>query len=199
MQVPNMTKKLIAILCTALLTFGCTSTSVGLNYYVFNAPSSALPAARETNLTVAVESITLADYLRQSSLVMQVDEHKLYFSSQDLWAEGLQGAIQKALLADLNSSGRTLFIASGRETKPTYQASLNLQIDHLLVTNNSTVVMSGNYIVADPSDKTLINQPFFVELVLEEDGFAHAVVQQRMLVSQLAEQIQAAVSTLVIQ
>lgn len=199
MQVPNMTKKLIAILCTALLTFGCTSTSVGLNYYVFNAPSSALPAARETNLTVAVESITLADYLRQSSLVMQVDEHKLYFSSQDLWAEGLQGAIQKALLADLNSSGRTLFIASGRETKPTYQASLNLQIDHLLVTNNSTVVMSGNYIVADPSDKTLINQPFFVELALEEDGFAHAVVQQRMLVSQLAEQIQAAVSTLVIQ
>ncbi|NCP66285.1 MAG: hypothetical protein GW763_10125 [Paraglaciecola sp.] len=194
-----MTKKLITVLCTALLTFGCTSTSVGLNYYVFNAPSSALPAARETNQTVAVDAIVLADYLRQSSLVMQIDEHKLYFSSQDLWAEGLQGAMQKALLADLNSSGTTLFIAGGRDTQPTYQASLSVQIDHLLVTNNSTVMLSGHYDVADLSDNTLINQAFFVELALEEDGFAHAVVKQRMLVSQLAKQIQTAVSALVIQ
>jgi uncharacterized protein len=199
MPMHNMNKRLIAVLCTTLLSFGCTSTSPGLNYYVFNAPSSVLPAHRDINQTVVLEAIVLADYLRQSSLVMQVAEHKLYFSSQDLWAEGLQGSIQKALLSDLNASGNTLYVASSRENNKANQASVNLQIDHLLVTNKGTVMISGQYSISDLQAKPLLNTPYIIELPLQEDGFAHAVVQQRILVSQLANKIQADLSALVIQ
>ena len=180
---------LLSVLLMTLMA--CSSKPLNLNYYVLSTPQAAVPNQHSVSrVQIILQPILLADYLKQSSLVMQIAEHQMYFSRQDIWAERLDKAIQKTLLEDLNRSQHAQFRAYPGLAGESNTLSLTVQIDYFHPTFNSTVVSAGRYWIVDPSSQQSLEKTFYLSLKLTQDGYAHAVEKQRELLQLLANEIQ---------
>lgn len=179
---------LLSLLITGLSA--CSSKPVDMNYYLLS-PAQAVMPNSQANKTqqVKVNRIVLADYLKQSSIVMQINDNQMYFSRQNLWAESLENAISNALLSELNQSSTTQFNSHQISDNKTISAVLTLHIEHFHATDKSTVLSSGRYWLFEPNSQQTIEKPFYFSLPLEHDGFPHAISQQRLLLNLLAKDI----------
>ena len=168
----------------------CSSKPLDVNYYVLS-PPRAVEQLGDTNKTqqVTVNKIVIADYLKQSSIAMQIGENKMYFSRQDVWAESLQGAISNAMLGDLNQSPNTQYHNDQRPDSNVTGTTLTLHIEHFHATDKSTVIASGRYWLVNQGNELKIAKPFFFSLALEQDGYSHAITKQRQLLRLLAQDI----------
>jgi len=196
--------KILAIcLCMALLV-GCTSKPLSVRYYLLHTPENNLPnTADKTKPTAVLQLLNVADYLRQTNLVMQIDQHELYYSRQDVWAEKLESSFYKALLQDLNTSGHQNYVASSAPEAIDATTSISIQLAHFHATDKSTVVSSGRYWLSGSNQQieqnknlTSSSHVFFFESQLKQDGYAHAVEQLRTLVTSLATQIEKDIAAL---
>ena len=180
------------LLCVLLMILtACSSKPLNLNYYLLSTPQAAAPSQHSVaQPQIILQPVLLADYLKQSSLVMQIAEHQMYFSRQDIWAERLDKAIQKTLLEDLNRSQHAQFRAYPGLSGESDTLSLTVQIDYFHPTFNSTVVSAGRYWIVDPAGQHSLEKPFYLSLKLTQDGYAHAVEKQRELLQLLATEIQ---------
>jgi uncharacterized protein len=184
-----------------IIVFGlvaCSSPAPKVSYYLLYTPlplndsESQIPK----NKKIVLNKIVLANYLKQSNLVMQINQNQMYFARQDVWAESLESSIFNALLADLNQNSTIQFnsvLAPNIEQKRT---ELTVQFDHFHATDKSTVVGSGHFWINLPTSNEVIETPFFFSLPLQEDGFSHAVLQQRELLHLLALNIQQVIDQL---
>lgn len=181
-----------------LLLGGCSSNSgTQLNHYFLQPPGQAAPALPATEVRgpiVVLQKLRLANYLQQPSLVLQLKQHELYYSMQDLWAEPLQQGFSKALLMELNQgTGTRRYVSYQSPGNDDHSLSLAVQLDHFLATDESQVVASGEFwLLQGAQDSVLYQQRFHYRLGLRQDGYHHAVSQLRQLVSQLAADIDAA-------
>jgi len=196
--------KIVTIcICMALL-ISCTSKPLSVRYYLLHTPENKVPNTSDEAKPIAVlQLLNVADYLRQSSLVMQVDQHELHYSRQDVWAEKLQSSFYKALLQDLNATGQRNYVASSSPNAAHAVTAITVKLEHFHATDTSTVVSSGRYWLSinDPNaakNKNLATSShlFFFESELKQDGYAHAVEQLRTLVTNLARQIEQDIATL---
>jgi len=192
----------------------CTSNPLSVRYYLLHTPDNKVSSttlettaikttAVKTKPITVLRLLDVADYLRQSSLVMQVNQHELYYSRQDVWAEKLHSSFYKALLQDLNTSGQRYYVASSSPNAINAVAAITVKLEHFHSTDASTVVSSGRYWLSanDPqTDKNKdLNQSshsFFFESQLKQDGYAHAVAQLRTLVVSLSQQIETDIAAL---
>ncbi|WP_340680408.1 ABC-type transport auxiliary lipoprotein family protein [Paraglaciecola sp.] len=183
-------KHLLLSLLVAGLS-ACSSKPLDVNYYVLSPPQPVLQS-NQNNYTkqVKLNKILLADYLRQSSIALQVDDNKMHFSRQDVWAESLDMAILNALLMDLNQNTNTSFSSYLSPDNQADSTTLTLQIEHFHATDKSTVVSSGRYWLFDPVKQQKFESPFYFSLSLQQDGYSHAISQQRQLIRLLADKIQ---------
>jgi uncharacterized lipoprotein YmbA len=182
------------ILITLLLTLmgtACTSAPQTVHYYLLHTPSlQQTDNSHSGKPTVALKTIVVADYLRQSSLVLQLNQHELYYSRQDVWAESLQSSFTKALLQDLNHSTPLSYISALAPSGP-ISDQVSIKLEHFHITHNASVVASGHYWLTN-NDSPLassFSKTFFFERPLQEDGYEHAVQQLRKLVTALAQQL----------
>ncbi|MDU0354730.1 ABC-type transport auxiliary lipoprotein family protein [Paraglaciecola aquimarina] len=185
-------KTLLTLLCACLLC-ACSSAPLHVHYYhldMAQKPNNALEqSASETVLVLPIE---LAEYLQSSSLVMQIEQHQLYYSSNHMWAEQLSTGIYKSLLADLNSRGIAYFISNKTPQHKLANTHLKLIINHFHSTDTSKVLAAGRYSLFKKNHKQgMITKPFYFELELHKDGYAHSVQQLRNLITLIAEQIKA--------
>ena len=201
--------KIVTIcLCIALLS-SCTSKPLSVRYYLLHTPENKVSNTTletkhiKTKPIAVLQSLDVADYLRQSSLVMQVDQHELYYSRQDVWAEKLQSSFYKALLQDLNATGQRNFVASSSPNATHAAAAITIKLEHFHATDSSTVVSSGRYWLSVNNPQTAKNNDlatsshtFFFESQLKQDGYAHAVEQLRTLVVDLSKQIEKDIAAL---
>jgi uncharacterized lipoprotein YmbA len=190
--------KTITFIFFGLLLVSCTSEPLDVRYYLLHTPSQPIKTtADQANLPIVlVQKIKLADYLRQSSMSMQIGQHEMYYSRQDVWAETLQSSFQKALLQDLNISTQHLYTHNFTPNTAQTMANIELKLEHFHATDDSTVITSGQYWITPTTSKNTQNvsansivQNFYFELTLEEDGYPHAVKQLRKLVTMLSKQI----------
>ena len=196
-------KIVMICLCMALLS-SCTSNPLSVRYYLLHTPDNNVShTVDDSKPTVVLQLINVADYLRQSSLVMQLGQHELHYSHQDVWAEKLQASFYNALLRDLNVTGQQNYIASSSPNVPLAMASIAITLEHFHATDVSTVVSSGQYWLSQ--NNTLTNQgknvattrhSFFFESELKQDGYSHAVKQLRTLITRLAKQIEKDIAAL---
>lgn len=179
------------LLLSGLLACGAQPQQ-SVNYYLLYTPSQQADAVTFSAKAkkVWLNKVVVADYLKQSSLTMQVNENQMYFSRQDVWAESLDSAIYKALLTDLNKDAKRQFVGDAGNGAGKIQPSVTVQFDYFHATDQSTVIASGHYRINLPAGEDPIEKPFFLTLPLSEDGYAHAVSQQRKLIPLLAQQIQ---------
>lgn len=200
----QISMKILAICLCMTLLVGCTSKPLSVRYYLLHTPENNLPNTADKTKPIAVlQLLNVADYLRQTSLVMQVDQHELYYSSQDVWAEKLESSFYKALLQDLNTSGQRSYVASSAPEEIDATTSISIQLAHFHATDKSTVVSSGRYWLSGSNQQieqnknlTSSSHVFFFESQLKQDGYAHAVEQLRTLVTSLATQIEKDIAAL---
>ncbi|MEP1449240.1 MAG: ABC-type transport auxiliary lipoprotein family protein [Paraglaciecola sp.] len=189
-------KAITIFLC--LLLLGCTSEPLNVRYYLLHTPLNTVnPLSDKTKPVAVLQPLKIADYLRQSSLVLQVDDHELHFSRQDVWAETLQSAFYNALLQDLNSTGQRNYLTSSAPEATVATMAIQVQLDHFHATDTSKVVSSGRYwLTANhanvSSNKMLATSAhsFYFESELTQDGYSHGVKQLRKLIGKLANQIE---------
>jgi uncharacterized lipoprotein YmbA len=196
--------KIIITSLFLVLLSSCTSKPLMVKYYLLHTPkNNILHTSIQAKPVVILQIVDVAEYLNKLSLVMQVDKHELYYSRQDVWAEKLQSSFYKALFEDLNATGLRHYVLHNSPNTVLASSSIKVKLAHFHVTNTSSVVTSGRYWLSltEPraaENKKLVtsSHPFFFESVLKQDGYAHAVEKLRMLINDLAKQIEKDIAAL---
>ncbi|WP_299073584.1 ABC-type transport auxiliary lipoprotein family protein [uncultured Paraglaciecola sp.] len=196
--------QLRSVFLCLLLLCSCTSAPVNIHYYLLHTPESHPISINDASKpTAALQPLSIADYLQQSSLVMQVNQNQLHYARQDLWAETLQSSFYKALLQDLNTYGQRNYMPYTPPYSAQTEVTISVQLDHFHVTDTSSVISSGRYTLSNPSSKDGNNRntarsshAFYFESELTQDGYAHAVEQLRSLVVLLSKQIEEDIAAL---
>ncbi|MFT2092956.1 membrane integrity-associated transporter subunit PqiC [Paraglaciecola sp. 2405UD69-4] len=179
-------KRFINLVTLVLLT-SCTSAPLSVNYYLLHTPTPIASEAISKKTQIYFSSLSIADYLHQKSLVIQISQHELHFSRQDLWAEDLKQSFYKALKHDLNLSSGNQY----GSTSPFSENELILKVnlEHFNITNEASVISSGTYRIQD--NNKWLDKPFYVSAPLLKNGYPHAVTQLRSTIETLAKQINA--------
>ena len=181
----------LALSLTALLS-ACSSNAPALNYYTLGGSETVRVASVDAALPALVlESLTLAEYLEQSGLVLQHGPHQLQVSRNHLWAENLDVAVPEVLLSSLQAASTEYrYFLRGRDFVPAANYSLRLHLDAFHATDAGDVVASGRYQVIDvEGSREIINRQFNFSEELQRDGYAQVVSQLRVLLQQLAGSI----------
>lgn len=186
----------IGATCFSLLGLvGCAGspTKTAYSYYLLaSTPAqSIINKAEADRPLVIIKPIHLAKFLEQPGIVMQITPHQFQPARTHLWGESLDEGIQKALLQDLKAI-HSNYTVRGEHHWITGQArfQLQLKIDQFQVTNDSTVVISGNYWIIDaPAKIVFLNRDFSFQTELTENGYEHAVAKLRNLIRQLSLQL----------
>ncbi len=191
---PNFIRYLSTIAATVLVISltSCSSSSKipsETNYYLLNNQQTTQTAVNISK-TVAVKVLELPTYLHQPHLVMQLNKHQLHYARFDMWAEPLQVGFTKALLSDLNQNNNGIEYVTD-EFQPDKQSATKVivRVDYFHPSSASKVTLSGVFWRENIDKKIMERQAFSFELLLNEDGYTHAIAQMRQLVSMMSESI----------
>ena len=185
----NITFSLITV---TLLLFSCAQAPTPkVSYYLLNAPEHNLAGDNEQTVVggehkvagdhkIILDNVILPQYLKQSSIVMLMNENQLHYARYHLWGESLQQGITKLIKQALTITNK--------------QQSLHLtiEIDHFYPTDQTNVILSGRYWLSMTEAEVKNNQYVFnfaFKQALKADGYGQAVKQMHVLIKQLAAQI----------
>ena len=185
----------LSILALATLIVSLTSCSssseipLETNYYLLNSEYKAIKSLN-IKKTVTVEVLELPAYLHQPHLVMQLNTHQLHYARFDMWAEPLQTGFTKALISELNLNNKNIqFVTSEFKPNDNNLDKLVIRVDYFHPSTESKVILSGVFWRENNEEEYKAQQPFYFESLLNEDGYTHAVVQMRQLVSLMSASV----------
>jgi uncharacterized lipoprotein YmbA len=182
----------LALSTLVVFLSSCSSNSdipLETNYYLLNSQNLAKNLVN-INKTVVVEVLELPAYLDQPQLVMQLNKHQLHYARFDEWAEPLQAGFTKALINDLNLNNNSIqFVTDELKSNKKSADKLIMRIDYFHPSTASKVVLSGVFWTENNKSQNIIQQQFSFELLLNEDGYTHAVAQMRRLVSMMSASV----------
>ena len=188
--------KRLLLICSGLIALAsCATPSPSLNYYLLDSGvgSTSIVGTAEQNKNerlVLVGDVTLGEFLRQSSLLVELDDNEMHFAMNHVWPEPLVEQIPKVLLKDLRRSNTEFHFE--RETSEWFGKevySVKIQIDQFHPNAKQEVVMSGRYWVTDIGSGQTKEKDFFLSDTLTEDNYGHAIVKMRRLITVLSESL----------
>ena len=191
---PNFIRHLSILALTTLIVSltSCSSSSkipLETNYYLLNSEYKAIKSLN-IKKTVTVEVLELPAYLHQPHLVMQLNTHQLHYARFDMWAEPLQTGFTKALISELNLNNKNIqFVTSEFKPNDNNLDKLVIRVDYFHPSTESKVILSGVFWRENNEEEYKAQQPFYFESLLNEDGYTHAVVQMRQLVSLMSASV----------
>jgi len=182
-------KILLVSLMIALLA-ACSSTPTAINYYLLDGAitySDNTPKPKSEGI-VLLKKLDLAAYLQNANLPLLQYDHQVRYANHSAWAEPVQQGIKRALISDFNhlSTHQLVLDTMPNSDKSDYQ--LQIALDHFSATDAGDVLLVGNYWLSKDGD-VLTKQGFNFKQTLENDGFNQSVLQQRLLLKQLATMI----------
>lgn len=189
MQILRSTLSILPLLA---LLLGCSSAPTNIKYYELNTVvTPPLAANHKPKEAIMVMALQVPDYLRQSKLVLRTAPHEMHFSANHVWAQIPEKEFYTALITDLNAIAASHSFLSHRRpvTVHDINTQLFLEITHFYPTENAEVLLSGYWELSAMSPPGQTAQSFNLVLPLKQDGYPHAVAQQRHLISRLAEHI----------
>ena len=180
----------IPVLITAGLIGGCAKPPIAENHYyslVLEATDGRTPPEPvETIARVDVVAVTLPDFLKSRSLVLQVNSNEVTHAGQHHWGEPLDFGIRKVLAWDLSAALPTLDVVPGPGRDA--DCSLTLEFDRFHASNDARVLVSGRYTWAHGD--TVLRQEFDVSQVQYGDGYTSAVARMRKAIKDLSQELQ---------
>ncbi|MFT5757896.1 MAG: putative lipoprotein YmbA [Alteromonadaceae bacterium] len=193
-RVPNFIRYLSALAACILvvLVSSCSSNSpapLETHYYLLHS-QHVVKASVSIHKTVTVKVLELPAYLHQPHLVMQLNKHQLHYARFDMWAEPLQTGFTKALINDLNQNNNNIqFVTEELQPGEKNENTLRVRVDYFHPSTASKVILSGVFWLENNVDNRLVEQPFSFELLLNEDGYTHAISQMRQLVTMMSASV----------
>lgn len=184
-----MTKTALSLLM-AMAIAGCSSKPVTMNYYLLHETAQTAEIQDITNWPVIeLRSLTLPDYLKQQSLIVQLSSSELHFSPQHLWSEPFEQGFAQALKDNLANTHKIRLHTQSVWTNATQSGYiLDISIEDFIPSHNGMVILRGTYRLGrSPQSGKIVE--FAFNSPLNKDGFAHSVEQMRELVTKLANQI----------
>jgi len=168
----------------------CASETVPVNYYLLTS-NSAQGVTQQTlgnKPAVVLDSVEVANYLRQSGIVMQTADTQVQISKRHLWAETLDVALPKFLFQELQKQSDDFnFYLKNSDFIPRTDYRLLVHIDSFQANDNGEVICSGRYqIISQTNDELAVTVDFNFKRALENDGYDHAIEQLRSLVGEIA-------------
>lgn len=182
-------RSLFIIIIGIMLT-ACSSSPVKVSYYLLDQDTSVYKNnnALEKRPQLSITRVKLSNYLTQSQLAILQDNNQIYYASQHLWAESLYSNVRRSLVNDLNSQSHYQVRLSGDPSSSVDGYQLDIQIDHLVATDQSNVILAGKYWILK-GGKIVSFRDFYLTKALTESGFNHSITQQRQLLRLLADDI----------
>ncbi|AWL12146.1 hypothetical protein HMF8227_01673 [Saliniradius amylolyticus] len=181
--------KSLSLVFMAGLLMACTSAPQSVNYYSLSQASASMDGAGKTDAEalIVLSRPQLADYLRQSFLVMQTGPHQLHFARQHVWAQNLASSIEQVLVQHLNHTmDNTAVLTTSDPRAPQVPSRLQVEIEHLLPSADGHVNLKARYWFTGPDGQTQAHS-FNHQLPLNDAGYAHAVQQMHSALTKLAE------------
>ncbi len=132
--------------------------------------------------------IRLPAYLHTQSIALQTAANRIESAHRHFWAEPLDDAIAKVLVAGIEQShgGIAIERQAGRWT-PVPACRLRVEFDAFHPTHDGRVRVSGRYWIA--TGETMSRRNFDQSATLASDGYAHAVDALRSSLDSLSAQI----------
>lgn len=162
-------------------------------YYRLNDVAPVAIRAPANAQTVVIDRVGVADFLRQTGLVLQTGNNELQISRQHRWAESLEQALPRSLQSQLQNqtqSYRVLLKGSDFISRADY--ALRIQIDSFHLLGNGEALLAGQYqLVDEAAQAELKADSFRLVADLQQDGYPHAVQQLQGLLVTLATRINA--------
>jgi len=193
-----MKHTLVFAIFSIFLFSACSSNNTPkTQYYLLNSPTSVTESntgtknSNKKSQDVTITLLELPDYLKQPNLVLQLSSHQLHYSNFHMWAEPLQRSIVHALAHDLNNfKSQYHFITPLTANEINTDTSLVVNISAFHVTHQSQAILVGSYWLQEESMKGKVtDNAFKLTVVLDDNGYPHAVEQMRKAVTQLADEI----------
>jgi len=188
--------RLLLIISGLIILASCATSSPSLNYYLLDSGDASTTIVgsvgqnKKSERLILVGDVTLGEFLRQSSLLVELDDNEMHFAMNHVWAEPLVEQIPKVLLKDLRRSNTEFHFE--RETSEWFGKevySVKIQIDQFHPNARQEVVMSGRYWVTDIGSGQTKEKDFFLSDTLTEDNYGHAIVKMRRLITVLSESL----------
>ena len=179
-------QKLILIISLALVLAGCASTSSekpSISYYLLD-EAQTLPLEVDTNRSVAIDQVVMAEYLSLPNLILKEANHRITLANYHLWAEPLGPSIKRAITSDLKALQPTILFVDRCAACDT----INLHVDHFYPEELGDVVFSGRYTIKRVNG-SLENYPFSLRSSLTTNGYPAAVRAMREQIRTLAQTI----------
>ncbi|MEP1743699.1 MAG: ABC-type transport auxiliary lipoprotein family protein [Kangiellaceae bacterium] len=170
---------------------GCGSPAIKTHFYTLSkqAVKTQLIDSQQASNLIVIENIHLADYLRQSGIVVKESGSRLQISSNHRWAESLDGALSRSLRSEMESKldNHRIELVNSR-WQALAKFTIKLEIAQFEVDNlNGNAVHSGRYWILNDKGVLIGQRRFNLTLILNNNGFEHAVKQLQNSVIQLAE------------
>lgn len=180
----------ILILVGSLLLTACSSATLQPpKYYVLSGQPASVSQLSVDDSDIEVKSVILAEYLKSSNMVLQVSEHELFFSTNNLWAEPLQVGIEKTL--------NNYLATPAQHSKNVL--SLVVQIDYFHTIDQDSVILAGRYWLENSAGDRVLTMPFSLSEPLNGSGYSYAVARMSGLLKLLAEDVQQKANALMAQ
>lgn len=183
-------KTLLIIICLGLAA--CASVPE-TKYYVLSTPSQvteAPPGNTQDQAVVGLWHVTLADYLKQSGLVLQTDTHQIRPANYHRWGEPLDRGIRRSLGQHLAANLPGYRIEPSLEDIRQMDYRLDVEVERFHGTESGEVEFSGRWTVyaRETGARVASNRFRFVDS-LQEFGYSAMIAMQSSQLGQLGESI----------
>lgn len=103
--------KLNCIYLTMVLSFlflvGCTRTSPPTTLYTLGVDPVVDDAGAESDISIGVDRVVIADYLKRTNLLVRETDYKLNVSNSNRWAGSLEDELNTAIAINLGKAAHT--------------------------------------------------------------------------------------------
>lgn len=185
--------RICIFLTVCFFVFGCTTPSKTTSFYTLNEPEKPENVTYQVSnqKMLLIERISLADYLRQSGIVVKNTNNKVSLSSNHRWAEGLESSLSRVIRSQLEHK-LSHFRVENLDMQWQEKIDLRMKIEvgnFELDNTENKAVLGGRFWLLGEHGKLLRSRQFLIRKPLDTNGFEHAVSKLEAALEDLAEQM----------
>jgi uncharacterized lipoprotein YmbA len=183
----------IAPIVSALLLVACAGSPPLQTQYLLRGGHAERTGRVEAPVHIALGSVTIAPYLDQSGIVVEVEAGQVSAARQHQWAEPLDVALRSYLRAEL-SAALGYDVSASRADRPRWDYTVDVHVDRLHGTMAGTALLDAGYRITGGAEP--VEYRFARSAPLPREGYAGVVEAEAGLARELAGAIAASIREL---
>lgn len=178
----------LLFLSLVVLAIGCAGSPPPKQHLYMMRTGSGLPTY-ESELSVGIESVSIAPYLKRAELMLQVGPQELRPARYHRWAEPLDQNVRRYLRDRLSAELQANVDASAKFSDR-WQLQVDVAVEELHGTLDGRAVLSAHYTVVTVAEPTTIKRGQVSSSVEQSgSGYAALVDAESQLLDRLARRI----------